>query len=57
MSLSLYMDVHVQGAITDALRSRQVDVLTAQEDGARTTADEDLFERTTLLNRVLFSRD
>ena len=29
----LYMDVHVPGAVTRALRLRGVDVLTAQEDG------------------------
>ncbi|AFY30690.1 hypothetical protein Cal7507_0188 [Calothrix sp. PCC 7507] len=35
MSVPLYMDVHVPQAITDQLRRRGVDVLTAHEDGAR----------------------
>ena len=34
MSVELYMDVHVRRVVTDGLRSRGVDVLTAQEDGA-----------------------
>lgn len=34
MSVKLYMDVHVRRAVTDGLRLRGVDVLTAQEDGA-----------------------
>ncbi|ASC69881.1 hypothetical protein XM38_008110 [Halomicronema hongdechloris C2206] len=33
MSLSLYMDENVHGAITTGLRIREVDVLTVQEDG------------------------
>ena len=33
MTLRLYMDHHVPAAITDGLRSRGVDVLTAFEDG------------------------
>jgi hypothetical protein len=34
MSSSFYMDVHVRKAVTDGLRLRGADVLTAQEDGA-----------------------
>ncbi|MEK7677504.1 MAG: hypothetical protein AAB676_16880 [Verrucomicrobiota bacterium] len=34
MSLPLYMDVHVHRAITNGLRLRAAEVLTAQEDGA-----------------------
>jgi hypothetical protein len=34
MAIGLYFDVHVDYAIAAQLRLRQVDVLTAQEDGA-----------------------
>ncbi len=55
--LALYMDVHVPRAITVGLRSRGVDVLTAQEDGTRTLDDPELLDRATQLGRPLFSRD
>lgn len=51
------MDVQVPRDITDALRSRDVDVLTAQEDGERETADHLLLDRSTTLGRILFTRD
>lgn len=51
------MDVHVHRAITTGLRLRNVDVLTAQEDGRRTVSDDVLLERATELRRVLFSQD
>ena len=57
MSLGLYMDVHVRQAITRGLRARGVEVLTAQEDGARRFEDPDLLDRATDLGRVLFSND
>ena len=57
MSVTLYMDVHVPQAITAGLRLRQVDVLTAQEDGTRRFSDPDLLDRATILDRVLFTRD
>ncbi len=40
MSLRFYMDVHVPQAITDELRRRGVDVLTAQEDGQAEAEDD-----------------
>ena len=40
MGVLLYMDVHVPGPITQQLRRRGVDVLTAQEDSHDTVADE-----------------
>ncbi|MFZ0548719.1 MAG: DUF5615 family PIN-like protein [Candidatus Promineifilaceae bacterium] len=55
--IALYMDVHVHRAITNGLRLRGVDVLTAQEDGYRTASDAQLLDRATDLNRVLFSQD
>lgn len=55
MSVPLYMDVHVPQAITEQLRRRGVDVLTAIEDGAATLTDEALLERAGVLGRVLFT--
>lgn len=57
MSLRLYMDVHVREEITDGLRRREVDVLTAQEDGTDELDDPALLDRATELGRVLFSQD
>jgi len=51
------MDVHIPKAITDGLRLRGVDVLTAQEDGAARLPDSILLDRSTALGRVLFSQD
>jgi predicted nuclease of predicted toxin-antitoxin system len=51
------MDVHVPRAITNGLRIRGVDVLTAQQDGFRQAADERLLDRAGELGRVLFSQD
>jgi predicted nuclease of predicted toxin-antitoxin system len=57
MSLAIYMDENVHGAITNGLRQRQVDVLTVQEDGRSGIADPDVLDRATELQRVLFSQD
>ncbi len=57
MSLSLYMDENVHRAITLGLRLRQVNVLTAQEDGRSGFSDPDLLDRATELNRIMFSQD
>jgi predicted nuclease of predicted toxin-antitoxin system len=57
VSVRFYLDVHVHRAITDGLRLRGVDVLTAQEDGYRTADDSTLLDRATELERVLFSQD
>jgi hypothetical protein len=51
------MDVHINQAITDGLRLRGVDVLTAQEDGSDRLPDPDLMDRAAALGRVLFSYD
>ena len=55
MSFGLYMDVHVQRAVTEGLRQRGVDVLTAQKDGSRQLSDPQLLDRATALHRVLFT--
>lgn len=57
MSVRLYMDVHVPRAITEGLRLRDVDVVTAQEDGARRLPDPELLDRAAALGCVLFTRD
>lgn len=57
MPLALYMDVHVPRAITNGLRRRGVDVLTAQEDGSSNLADPLLLDRATELNRPLYTQD
>lgn len=57
MTVALYMDVHVHRAITNALRIRGVDVLTAQQDGFRQATDDRLLDRASELDRVLFSQD
>jgi hypothetical protein len=57
MAVGLYMDVHVPQAITEQLRRRGVDVLTAIEDGRGTDSDDQLLERSTALGRVLFTQD
>ena len=55
--LRLYMDVHVKAAITAGLRSRGIDVVTAQEDGGIQLEDVALLDRATAFQRVLFSQD
>ncbi len=57
MPLRLYMDHHVPRAITNGLRLRGVDVLTAYEDGASDLDDPDLLDRASALGRVLFTQD
>jgi len=51
------MDQHVPRAITNGLRLRGVDVLTAHEDGASRLRDPALLDRATELERVLFTQD
>jgi hypothetical protein len=57
MGVTLYMDVHVPGPITRQLRRRNVDILTAQEDGHDAIADEEVLARATALGRILFTHD
>jgi hypothetical protein len=57
VTLLLYMDVHVRNEITEGLRRRNVDVLTAQQDGTTALQDPALLDRATALGRVLFSQD
>jgi predicted nuclease of predicted toxin-antitoxin system len=57
MPLGLYMDHHVKYVITEGLRHRNVDVLTAYEDNAHQLGDPALLDRAMQLHRVLFSQD
>lgn len=57
MAVGIYMDVHIPRAITNGLRLRGVDVLTAQEDSTITLEDSDLLDRATELGRLLYSQD
>lgn len=41
--IKLYMDEHVQRAVTDGLRLRGVDVLRVQDDGRSNTPDSPCF--------------
>lgn len=51
------MDVHVRRAVTEGLRLREIDVITAQEDQASEFKDPDLLDRATVLGRVLITQD
>lgn len=57
MTVRLYMDHNVRGAVTTGLRVRGLDVLTAREDGWHEAADPDLLDRAGDLKRVLFTHD
>jgi hypothetical protein len=57
MSVALYFDVHVPQAVADQLRRRNVDVLTATEDGAARFDDDVLLRQTTDLGRVIVTFD
>ena len=57
VGIKLYMDHHVPRAITAGLRLRNVDVITAFEDGTSETSDRDLLDRAAQLGRVLFTQD
>ena len=57
MPVTFFMDHHVPRAITLGLRLREVDVITAHEDGASELDDAELLDRAGELERVLFTRD
>jgi predicted nuclease of predicted toxin-antitoxin system len=57
MAIALYMDQHVPRAITTGLRLREVDVITAHEDGTSRMDDSELLNRAGELGRVLFTQD
>ena len=53
----LYLDVHVPAGIAAELRRRDIDVLTAQEDGTAEWKDDALLDHAAVLGRLLFARD
>ncbi len=57
MALTLYMDMHVPRAITNGLRRRGVQVVTAQEDGTAELDDLALLDRATELGCPLYTQD
>lgn len=57
MAIQLYMDHNVPRSITDGLRVRGVDIITALEDGTTEVDDPELLDRVSKLGRVLFTRD
>jgi hypothetical protein len=57
MAVGLYFDVHIDFAIAGQLRLRQVDVLTAQDDGASELPDDQLLGRAGALERPLVTHD
>src|SRR5262249_8429126 len=48
---------HVHSAVTEQLRRRGVDVVTAQEDDSAALPDDELLARASTLGRVLFTCD
>jgi predicted nuclease of predicted toxin-antitoxin system len=57
MALAFYMDHNVPSAITDGLRLRGVDVITAYEDAAHELDDTILLDRAFAMQRIVFTRD
>lgn len=57
MSLSLYIDQHVKDAVPRGLQRRGVDVLMAREDGYDRAPDDQLLQRATDLDRIVFTQD
>ena len=55
--IRFYMDQHVPLAVTNGLRLRGFDVLTAFEDGTYELPDPELLDRAGVLERILFTRD
>jgi predicted nuclease of predicted toxin-antitoxin system len=57
VSLNLYMDHNVHAAITEGLRQRDVDCLTARDDGASAAEDQFILARARELGRIVFTQD
>lgn len=57
MALAFYMDHNVPSSITNALRIRGINVLTAYEERGHELDDSALLDRATMLQRVVFTRD
>jgi hypothetical protein len=57
MPVTFYLDVHVPQSIADQLRRRNVNVLTAVEDGWSERTDQELLEHARDLGRIMFTQD
>jgi len=57
MAIRLYMDHNVPRAITNSLRLKGIDIVTAYEDGSSQLDDSQLLDRSSELGRVLITRD
>jgi hypothetical protein len=57
VSVELYFDHNVSHDITDELRQREVNLITAAEDGRHDEADEALLVRSTALGRLFVTQD
>ena len=57
MPFDFYMDHNVDDRITNALRSRGMDVIVAREEGRSEEVDPSLLDRATELGRVFFTHD
>jgi Domain of unknown function (DUF5615) len=57
MAVALFFDVHVDYAIANQLRVRQVDVVTAQDDGVDRLPDDLLLVHASRLGRPLVTHD
>ena len=57
MPAAFYMDVHIPVAITEQLRRRGVDVVTAIEEGTNELPDDELLAAATAAARILFTHD
>lgn len=57
MPVALYMDVHIPVAITEQLRLRGVDVITAIELSTNQLDDDDLLRDAMARGRVIFTHD
>ena len=57
MAHALYMDACVHFAVSNGLRARGVDVLTAQEDGRAETPDPMVLDRAGELGRIVYTED
>lgn len=55
--IGLYMDENVRGPIADQLRRKGFDITRAQGDIPESTPDDEVLQRATALQRVLYSED
>jgi len=54
MPVALYTDVHIPGAITEQLRLRGVDVLSANEEGTNRLRDDELLTTASALRNITY---